>query len=299
MFSLNHITTELISLDTTQRNPKVQAAPSVQPTTNQEPSIQSPACQALSNLTSSFQSVAQQNSHGAMKRRHLKVSNILNLSCEECIIVEFDDVAPVGEAQGLLAGFCGILFPKPQFSFETTESIARRYVYNSISRKWDSRRLKLWDKTFDPLKSRSKLMANVPSEISPDQWTSYVDYLLDKKTQKMCKQNMVEIGHKPGRAELYLAIHKKEDGSYVNEASKEICEKIKLAVSQSTVDESKVSPNDDVDNVLGKEHSGRVRCLGLGDVPSRYFKQPSDASSGPLSDVNERSFVDSYSSHNH
>ncbi|XP_047258296.1 uncharacterized protein LOC107841207 [Capsicum annuum] len=138
------------------------------------------------------------DSHGAMKRRHLKVSNILNLSCEECIIVEFDDVAPVGEAQGLLAGFCGLsatdssIFPigfvkwndlPPQFSFETTESIARRYAYNSISRKWDSRRLKLWDNTFDPLKSRSKLMANVPSGISPDQWTSYVDYLLDKKTQ--------------------------------------------------------------------------------------------------------------------
>ncbi|KAF3616020.1 hypothetical protein FXO38_34800 [Capsicum annuum] len=34
---------------------------------------------------------------------------------------------------------------------------------------------------------------------------------------------MVEIGHKSGRAELYLATHKKEDGSYVNEVAKEIC----------------------------------------------------------------------------
>ncbi|KAM3344710.1 putative protein isoform X1 [Capsicum galapagoense] len=105
-------------------------------------------------------------------------------------------------------------------------SIARRYVYNSISKKWEN------------------------------------------------TENMVETGHKPGLAELYLATHKKEDGSYVNKVAKEIfLEKIELTVSQSTVDEYEVSPNDVVGKVLGKEHSGRVRCLGLGVVPSRSFKQ--------------------------
>ncbi|KAF3655919.1 hypothetical protein FXO38_14450 [Capsicum annuum] len=84
---------------------------------------------------------------------------------------------------------------------------------------------------------------------------------------------MVEAGKKHGRATLYLATHKKEDGSYVNEAVKDICEKIELAVSQSTMDESEVYPNDVVGKVLGKEHSGKVRCLGLGVVPSRSFKQ--------------------------
>ncbi|KAF3654655.1 putative F-box protein-like [Capsicum annuum] len=39
------------------------------------------------------------------------------------------------------------------------------------------------------------------------------------------------------------------------------------------MDESEVSPNDVVGKVLGKEYSGRVRCLGLGVVPSRFFKQ--------------------------
>ncbi|KAM3221699.1 putative protein isoform X2 [Capsicum annuum] len=37
-------------------------------------------------------------------------------------------------------------------------------------------------------------------------------------------KKMVETGHKPGRAELYLDTHKKEDGSHVNEVAKEICE---------------------------------------------------------------------------
>nr|XP_009794186.1 PREDICTED: uncharacterized protein LOC104240983 [Nicotiana sylvestris] len=39
------------------------------------------------------------------------------------------------------------------------------------------------------------------------------------------------------------------------------------------MDESEISPNDVVGNVLGKEHSGRVRCLGLGVVLGRAFRQ--------------------------
>lgn len=34
---------------------------------------------------------------------------------------------------------------------------------------------------------------------------------------------MAETGQMPGRAELYLATHKNEDGAYVNEAAKVIC----------------------------------------------------------------------------
>nr|XP_016494278.1 PREDICTED: uncharacterized protein LOC107813513 isoform X3 [Nicotiana tabacum] len=57
-----------------------------------------------------------------------------------------------------------------------------------------------------------------------------------------------ETGNKPGRAQLYLATHKKKDGSYVNEEAKEIY-------------------------VLGKEHPGRVRYLGLESTPSNTFKE--------------------------
>ncbi|XP_016434337.1 uncharacterized protein LOC107760747 [Nicotiana tabacum] len=39
------------------------------------------------------------------------------------------------------------------------------------------------------------------------------------------------------------------------------------------MDESEISPNDVVDKVLGKEHSGRVKCLGLGAIPGRAFRQ--------------------------
>ncbi|XP_070049570.1 uncharacterized protein [Nicotiana tomentosiformis] len=60
-------------------------------------------------------------------------------------------------------------------------------------------------------------MDNVLVGISRDQWTSYVVYRFNEKTM------MAESGQKPRRAQLYLATHKKEDGSYVNEAAREIC----------------------------------------------------------------------------
>ncbi|KAM3202480.1 hypothetical protein P3L10_030104 [Capsicum annuum] len=84
---------------------------------------------------------------------------------------------------------------------------------------------------------------------------------------------MDETGQWPGRAQMYIATHKNQDGVYINEAAKEIWEKIESALSQSTIDESQVSQNDVVGKVLGQEHPGRVRYLGLEAVPSRVFQQ--------------------------
>ncbi|KAH0746342.1 hypothetical protein KY285_007999 [Solanum tuberosum] len=39
------------------------------------------------------------------------------------------------------------------------------------------------------------------------------------------------------------------------------------------MDESQISPNDVAGRLLGKEHSKRVRCLGLRVVPSNVVKQ--------------------------
>nr|XP_009801537.1 PREDICTED: uncharacterized protein LOC104247278 [Nicotiana sylvestris] len=62
--------------------------------------------------------------------------------------------------------------------------------------------------------------------------------------------------------------------SYFNRVFDQIIkETIELVLSQSTMDESQIFPNDVIGKVLVKEHSERVRCLGLGPVPSRVFKQ--------------------------
>ena len=45
-------------------------------------------------------------------------------------------------------------------------------------------------------------------------------------------------------------------------------------MTQSTTDESVISPDDAVGKVIGEEQSGRVRCLGLGAVSSSSFGKP-------------------------
>ncbi|XP_060186643.1 uncharacterized protein LOC132616052 isoform X2 [Lycium barbarum] len=167
---------------------------------------------------------------------------------------------------------------KPHFHFMTTEDVSRLYAYRSIEKKWAGNRRPcgMSSKTHLRPKMRSgimfqKKMCKTNAENRKKQTVPHTGG--SKPNSRRRAEMFAETGRRPGRAQLYLATHKKQDGSYVNEEAKEICEKIQLATSQSTMDESEISPNDAVGKVLGKEHSGRVRCFGLGATPSTHFKQ--------------------------
>ncbi|XP_075108996.1 uncharacterized protein LOC142180811 [Nicotiana tabacum] len=177
---------------------------------DQESSQPAPTIQTASRKSSgSHWTVEAIHSEKNVKKLKVKVKEVLNLTCEERIIVDFDYLdEPFGDARGLLSGFCG---------------------------KWAANNLNLWSASEDPLKSRAEIIDNVADGIPLDQWISFVDYQYKDSTK----------------------------------------EKNELVLSQSTMDESQISPNDAIDKVLGKEHSGsvRVRCLGFGHVSSRVFKQ--------------------------
>ncbi|KAM3248516.1 hypothetical protein P3L10_010285 [Capsicum annuum] len=186
---------------------------------------------------------------------------------------------------------------KPKFFFDAQETVARRHISLSIRKKWAANKLNMWNKIDEPLKSKAQIMDKVPDGIPPNKWISFIEYNFKESTKKMRRNRenqkkqtiphtggskanatrsvemMAETGQWPGRAQMYIATHKNQDGAYVNEATKEICEKIESTLSQSTTDESQVSPNDVVGKVLGQEHFRRVRCLGLGSFPRRIFQQ--------------------------
>ncbi|XP_075105353.1 uncharacterized protein LOC107830982 isoform X2 [Nicotiana tabacum] len=126
-----------------------------------------------------------------VKKLKVKVKEVLNLTCEEGIVVDFDYLdEPFGDAHNLLSGFCEIL------TCDCT-------LFPIHCEKWASLPLSYFNRVFDQI----------------------------------------------------------------------IKENIELALSQSTMDESQIFPNDVVGKVLVKEHSGRVRYLRLGPAPSRVFKQ--------------------------
>ncbi|KAM3341042.1 hypothetical protein P3S68_028677 [Capsicum galapagoense] len=249
-------------------------------------------------------SQSSRHSRNNVKKIKVKAKQVLNLTSEKRIVVKFDVYdEPFGEARSLVLRFCGILacdcslFPinfekwsslpmtyfnrvfehiiKPKFFFDTAESIARRHVSLSIGKKWAANKINMWNDVDDPLKSEAQILdkkmrqknhKNRQKQIIPHAGGS-------KANTTRRAEMMAETGQWPGRAQMYIATHMNQDGVYVNEAAKEICEKIKSALSQSAMDESQVSSNDAVGKVLGPEHSERVRCLGLGAVPSRVFKQ--------------------------
>ncbi|KOM48136.1 hypothetical protein LR48_Vigan07g184000 [Vigna angularis] len=164
---------------------------------------------------------------GVIKKIKVKVKEVNNLPSRERIIVEFDEIGmPIGEGQGVLTGYCGILAT---------------------------------DGNFFPINfGRWSGKTGMPN--------TYFLECFKKMLQFM------ESGQLPSRGKLYIEAHKRKDRSFVNDAAKDIAEQIEVSLTQSTTNESEVSPNDVVGKVLGLEHSGRVQCMGLGAAPTNAFR---------------------------
>ncbi|KAJ1426161.1 putative transposase, Ptta/En/Spm, plant [Sesbania bispinosa] len=192
---------------------------------------------------------------------------------------------------------------KNLFHFQASDLIAERYCLLTMGKKYRNFKLNLWNMNFDPLYSREQLIHNVPDGIPKDQWSSFVDYRLKPDYQELCRKNAearkkqtiphtggskllsrkqhemeMEVGRAVSRGELYIATHKKKDGSYVNEEARSIVEQIEQ-VSQ-TINSTEISSNDALAEVLGPDHSGRVRGLGLGGLHSVAFGSTSMRFSG-------------------
>ncbi|PIN03446.1 hypothetical protein CDL12_24030 [Handroanthus impetiginosus] len=184
---------------------------------------------------------------GATRTTKLKVRDVFHLPLRVQIVVQFDEqFAPYGEKQGILVGFCESLandssmFP---INFKTWRNMPKSYLdhcWDNAIKKWTANRLTIWNEFYDPTKGRNELIRNVPNGIGRDQWANYIDHHLHPETQS------IKYGHPIGRGYLFLATHKHQDGSWVNDMEKE----------QGT---------------LGKEHLGRVRCIGLTVTPTSSF----------------------------
>ncbi|GAU20131.1 hypothetical protein TSUD_351930 [Trifolium subterraneum] len=172
----------------------------------------------------------------------------------------------------------------------TTEALTKRYCNLSISKKWAAHRQTLWDDMYDPSKTKDEIISNKPDGVDSIQWAMFVNYRLNPETQERCRKNKENrrkqvIPHtggskplsikrhemKPSRGKVYIETHKKKDGSIINDAAKAIVEQIEVGLAKNNVDESVISPNDVVGRVLGPEHPGRVRCMGMAATPTNTF----------------------------
>ncbi|KAH0742804.1 hypothetical protein KY290_030797 [Solanum tuberosum] len=233
--------------------------------------------------------VEAKDSANAIKQINVKVNEVNNLTLGERIIVDFDAYnSAYGDAQGLLAGYCGSLaidcnlFPISFERWSGQSGMPKKYMEDCF----ETILKRLWNEYFDPARSKNEIISNVPSGINKDQWASFVAYRLKPSTMELCRRNkeiqrkqkmphtggskansrrryemFLETGKAPSRGKMFIETHKRKNGSFVNAEAQTIGEQIESHMTHCNTNESEVSPEDIVGKILGAEHSGRVARL--------------------------------------
>nr|XP_025608041.1 uncharacterized protein LOC112701506 [Arachis hypogaea] len=171
----------------------------------------------------------------------------------------------------------------------------KRVMIQRLGKNWKEARNHLFHKVYDEKESFEVNAKRNPSGIDAQQWRWFIHYRLKESTKKMCKQNSQNRSkqlytHTGGskttarlrdeeekkqqrrisRGEMFIMTHKKRDGSYMNDDARVVGEAVVSIESQGgTLKE--ISVTDSLTQVLGKEHSGRVRGLGFGPCPSEII----------------------------
>nr|XP_033514945.1 uncharacterized protein LOC117279504 [Nicotiana tomentosiformis] len=107
----------------------------------------------------------------------------------------------------------------------------------------------------------------------------------------------LETGKTPSHGKIFIKTHKRRNGSFVNDAARTIGEQIELNMTQCDTNECEVSQNDVIGKMLGAEHSGRVRCMGMGAAPSNTFRNTKGRLSDPS--ASSSSYSASSATYNH
>ncbi|KAH0709256.1 hypothetical protein KY284_010683 [Solanum tuberosum] len=208
-------------------------------------------------IYSKYWNVDARDSENAIKQIHVKANEVNNLTVAEHILVKFDYYnATYGEAQGLLACYYGSLaidcnlFP---ISFERWSGplgMPKKYME-------------------DCFETILKDICRRNKEIQMMQKMPHTGGL--KANSRRRHELFLENGKTPSQAKKFIETHKRRNGSFVNDEARTIGEQIELNMTQGDTNKTEVSANDTIGKMLGVEHSGRVRCMGMGASPSNTF----------------------------
>nr|XP_025652079.1 uncharacterized protein LOC112748086 [Arachis hypogaea] len=172
----------------------------------------------------------------------------------------------------------------------------KRKILQRIGNCWRNSRNYLFHKVYDEELTFEENIKRKPAGIEANHWKKFLEYRLDDDTKEKCRKNAVNrskqqythtggskmmakkrhekeqrLGRPIGRGEGWTLSHKKKNGKYMNEEARLVGEAIELVESQDP-SSKEFSQNDSLAQVLGKEHPGRVRGLGIGTCPSRCFR---------------------------
>ncbi|RYQ91944.1 hypothetical protein Ahy_B09g098009 [Arachis hypogaea] len=184
---------------------------------------------------------------------------------------------------------------------EDSEGSIKKYILQSMGRSWKETRLRLYNAFYEPTFTFEQNIEHRPPGIDREHWREFLEYRAKPETKEKCKKNATnrskqvythtggsksfarrmeeeseEQGRRIGRGELWIKVHKKNDGSYMNEEARAIGERIE-EIEQQDESSRVLSQNDSIAQVFGKEKPGRVRGVGFGPTPTQLFGSNSRA----------------------
>ncbi|CAH2060367.1 unnamed protein product, partial [Thlaspi arvense] len=166
----------------------------------------------------------------------------------------------------------------------------KKYVLSTLGcrcrdlkqRLWDAHRRNTIQEAFEPR----------PGLVPEDQWRELVEMQFTDKAKKMRERNIKsrskhkmphalgkksfarkahemeeETGIEPSRSELFITSCTRSDGSFICNEARISVDKLKQVMTENI--QSKA--HDAFKQVFGPEQPGRVRCVGRGPTPSKYF----------------------------
>nr|XP_025610796.1 uncharacterized protein LOC112703501 [Arachis hypogaea] len=244
----------------------------------------------LDNIFSAHEVERQEN--GVISSMKLTVKEALALPPGKKIVLHHNrELQQVGQVAGLLSGFLGTLgsdfqqLPICAKSWKTMSKASKEHAYDQVKRVfhyeddkrgwikqgivqkigscWRNSRNHLFHKVYDEELTFEQNIKRKPPGIEANHWKKFLQYRLDEDTKEQRQ------GRPIGRGEGWTMSQKK-NGKYMNEEARLVGEAIELIESQDSCSKE-FSQNDSLAQVLGKEHPGRVRGLGIGTCPSRCF----------------------------
>ncbi|XP_057740694.1 uncharacterized protein LOC130957872 [Arachis stenosperma] len=229
--------------------------------------------------------------NGVISSMELTVREALALHPGKKIVLHHNrELQQVGQAAGLLSGFLGTLgsdfqqLPICAKSWKTMTKASKEHAYDQV-------------KVYDEELTFEENIKRKPAGIEANHWKKFLQYRLDDDTKDKCRKNAVNhskqqythtggsktmarkrheeeqrLGRPIGRGEGWTMSHKKKEWKIsVNPDLTCLQEAIELVESQDP-SSKEFSQNDSLAQVLGKEHPGRVRGLGIGTCPSQCFR---------------------------
>ncbi|XP_020976798.1 uncharacterized protein LOC107617938 isoform X1 [Arachis ipaensis] len=142
-----------------------------------------------------------------------------------------------------------------------SRGIIKRIILKMLGRVWKETKNKLYHHCYDSELSLEENIENCPLGITADHWRWFLDYRNSEETKEKCKKNAENRSK-----QLYTHTGGLKSLARLGEE-----EERNEAIEQSDESSRLLSQNDLLVQALGKEHSDKVRGMGLGPTSSQVF----------------------------